>query len=346
MDNAYSQSGVNVESGYEAVERMKKHIDRTKRPEVMSQVGGFGGLFSLANTKFDKPVLVSGTDGVGTKILLAQQANILDTIGIDAVAMCVNDVLAQGAEPLFFLDYLAVGKNQPAQIEQIVAGVAEGCVQAGAALIGGETAEMPDLYSENEFDLAGFCVGIGDESKLLDTTQVQAGDVLIGLPSSGIHSNGFSLVRKIFFKDHDWQFDSLLADGTPLIEALLTPTKIYVKDVMPLVNQELIHGVAHITGGGFYENVPRMFGDNLTAEIDTFKWELPLIFKTMAELGNIAQDEMFEIFNMGMGMILAVAPEQVEQVIAQIEDAVVIGKMVTQADEAVAVILNHNEGAA
>lgn len=342
MDNAYAQSGVNVESGYEAVERMKKHIDRTNRPEVMSQLGGFGGLFSLANAKYEKPVLVSGTDGVGTKIILAQQANILNTIGIDCVAMCVNDVLAQGAEPLFFLDYLAVGKNEPAKIEQLVAGVAEGCVQSGAALIGGETAEMPDLYSADEFDLAGFCVGIADESKLLDTTQVQAGDILIGLPSSGVHSNGFSLVRKIFFKDHNWQLDDQLADGTKLIDALLTPTKIYVNDVMPLVKEDLLHGIAHITGGGFYENVPRMFGDHLAAEISTDKWEMPIIFQTMKDLGNIGHDEMFEIFNMGMGMILAVSPANADRVVEQVKDAVVIGKMIEKPSDKASVILHHN----
>lgn len=342
MDNAYARSGVNVENGYEAVERMKKHIDRTQRKEVMSQVGGFGGLFSLAGMKYDKPVLVSGTDGVGTKIILAQEANILDTIGIDAVAMCVNDVLSQGAEPLFFLDYLAVGKNNPTEIEQIVAGVAEGCVQSGTALIGGETAEMPELYKDSEFDLAGFCVGIADETKLLDKSLVKAGDVLIGLPSSGVHSNGFSLVRKIFFKDNQCSFDQKLADGSQLIDNLLTPTKIYVKDVMPLVNEDLIHGISHITGGGFYENLPRMYNDNLTARVITDSWELPLIFKTIAELGKIDHDEMFEIFNMGIGMILAVAPENVTTVIEQIADAVIIGEMVANENNST-VALQHGE---
>lgn len=327
MSNAYRDSGVNIEQGYEAVNRMKRHIARTNRPEVLSQIGGFGGLFSLAGHQFAEPVLVSGTDGVGTKILLAQQSGILNTVGIDCVAMCVNDVLAQGAEPLFFLDYLAVGKNDPAQIEQIVAGVAEGCVQAGAALIGGETAEMPDLYSEEEFDLAGFCVGIGDKAKLFDRDQVVEGDALIALPSSGVHSNGFSLVRKIFFKDHQWKFEDKLADGSRLIDTLLTPTKIYVKEVMPLVKQGLVHGISHITGGGFYENIPRMFADELCAEIKIGSWDVPLIFKTMQELGNIPSDEMYQVFNMGVGMVLAVPQSAVAEVLKQVPNAKVIGRV-------------------
>lgn len=335
MSNAYSASGVNIEQGYEAVERMKKHVARTTRPEVLSQVGGFGGLFSLAQKSYEKPVLVSGTDGVGTKILLAQQSGIVNTVGIDCVAMCVNDVLAQGAEPLFFLDYLAVGKNDPATIEQIVAGVAEGCVQSGAALIGGETAEMPDLYAEEEFDLAGFCVGIADEAKLLDRNRVEAGDVLIGLPSSGVHSNGFSLVRKVFFKDNQWTFDQLLPDGTRLIEALLTPTKIYVSDVLPLVKDELVHGISHITGGGFYENVPRMFSDELSATIDTTQWEVPVIFQVIQELGNIPQQEMYQVFNMGIGMVLAVAPENVKAVLERVPQAVVMGEVTQRQADAV-----------
>lgn len=337
MSNAYSQSGVNIEQGYEAVRRMKSHIDRTHRPEVLSQIGGFGGLFSLAQHKYEEPVLVSGTDGVGTKILLAQQSGILNTVGIDCVAMCVNDVLAQGAEPLFFLDYLAVGKNDPAKIEQMVAGVAEGCVQAGAALIGGETAEMPDLYKEDEFDLAGFCVGIGDKAKLFDRNQVVAGDVLIGLPSSGVHSNGFSLVRKVFFKDNNWKFEDKLADGKTLIETLLTPTKIYVKEVLPLVKQGLVHGISHITGGGFYENVPRMFADGLCAEIKLGSWDIPLVFQTIQELGNINEDEMYQVFNMGLGMVIAVPAESVESVLQQVPSAKVVGQVV--ADETATVRL-------
>lgn len=350
MSNAYQQAGVNIEKGYDAVERMKKHVQRTHRPEVMNQLGSFGALFKLNIADYQQPVLVSGTDGVGTKILLAQQSGKLDTIGIDAVAMCVNDILAQGAQPLFFLDYLAVGATDPEKIEQIVAGVAEGCVQAGAALVGGETAEMPDLYAEDEFDLAGFCVGVADEKQLLDGSQVEAGDVLIGLPSSGIHSNGYSLVRKIFFKDHAYQLDQMMSDGQSLLDHLLTPTTIYVKDVQPLLNKGIIKGIAHITGGGFYENVPRMFNQTLTAVIDTRTWERPFIFKELQTLGQLATQEMFHVFNMGIGMVLAVAPDQVDDVLQAIDQAVIIGQMEAQEAQAIAtketirLIFEENEG--
>ena len=346
MSNAYQQAGVDIEKGYEAVNRMKKHVQRTARPEVMNQLGSFGALFKLNNSQYENPVLVSGTDGVGTKILLAQASGRLDTIGIDCVAMCVNDILAQGAEPLFFLDYLAVGASDPEKIEQIVAGVAEGCVQAGAALVGGETSEMPDLYKENEFDLAGFCVGVADEKNILDGSQVAAGDVLIGLPSSGIHSNGYSLVRKIFFKDHEMAFDFKMADGLSLLDHLLTPTKIYVEDVLPLVKAQRVNGIAHITGGGFYENLPRMFGEHLTAVVETNRWELPLIFKEMQSLGNLTLDEMFNIFNMGMGLVLAVKQDQVNAVLEEIENACVIGRIEEQtvANETVSLITSSAEG--
>lgn len=332
MSNAYESAGVNIEKGYEAVERMKKHVQRTMRSEVMNQLGSFGALFKLNLSDYKKPVLVSGTDGVGTKILIAQQSGRLNTVGIDCVAMCANDILAQGAEPLFFLDYLAVGHNEPEEIEQIVAGVAEGCVQSGAALVGGETAEMPDLYSEKEFDLAGFCVGIGEEDALLDGSKVKEGDVLVGLPSTGIHSNGFSLVRKLFFKDHDYTFETKLPDGKPLIDHLLAPTKIYVKEVLPLVKEGKINGIAHITGGGFYENLPRMFNDQLSAVVDVSTWKTPQIFKSLQELGNLSSKEMFNVFNMGIGMVLAVKPENLSAVQAQIEEAVVIGQMQAQDD--------------
>lgn len=327
MTELYKESGVNIEKGYEAVERMKKHIARTKRPGALGGLGDFGGLFQLDISKYKEPILISGTDGVGTKILLAQQANRLDTIGIDCVAMCVNDVLAQGAEPLFFLDYLAVGKNEPEQVEKIVAGVAEGCVQSGSALIGGETAEMPDLYRETEFDLAGFSVGVAEKSNIIQSGNVQNGDVLIGLPSSGIHSNGYSLVRQLFFKKHNWSFTDLLPDGTVLIDALLEPTRIYVKDVLPLIEKELIHGISHITGGGFFENLPRMFNADQQAIVYTDQIETPVIFNVLQELGEMKQDEMYGVFNMGIGMVLAISPEDSSQVLAAIPDAVVIGQM-------------------
>lgn len=345
MSNAYQQSGVDIEKGYEAVNRMKKHVGRTMRPEVMNQLGSFGALFRLNNQAYEQPVLVSGTDGVGTKVLLAQASGRLDTIGIDCVAMCVNDILAQGAQPLFFLDYLAVGAAEPEKIEAIVAGVAEGCVQAGAALVGGETAEMPDLYAQDEFDLAGFCVGVADEKNILDGTQVSEGDLLIGLPSSGIHSNGYSLVRKLFFKDNHYDFEHVLSDGQTLLDHLLTPTRIYVQEVLPLVEKQLVKGLAHITGGGFYENVPRMFNKPLTAVIDTQAWETPLIFQELQNLGKITFDEMFNIFNMGMGMVMAVSPENSEAVLNQLPDAVVIGKMAKQTinDEVVHLLIKEEE---
>lgn len=345
MSNAYQQSGVDIEKGYEAVNRMKKHVGRTMRPEVMNQLGSFGALFRLNNQAYEQPVLVSGTDGVGTKVLLAQASGRLDTIGIDCVAMCVNDILAQGAQPLFFLDYLAVGAAEPEKIEAIVAGVAEGCVQADAALVGGETAEMPDLYAQDEFDLAGFCVGVADEKNILDGTQVSEGDLLIGLPSSGIHSNGYSLVRKLFFKDNHYDFEHVLSDGQTLLDHLLTPTRIYVQEVLPLVEKQLVKGLAHITGGGFYENVPRMFNKPLTAVIDTQAWETPLIFQELQNLGKITFDEMFNIFNMGMGMVMAVSPENSEAVLNQLPDAVVIGKMAKQTtnDEVVHLLIKEEE---
>lgn len=333
MSNAYQQSGVDIEKGYQAVDRMKKHVARTMRPEVMNQLGSFGALFKLDLNKYKNPVLVSGTDGVGTKILLAQQSGILNTVGIDAVAMCVNDILAQGAQPLFFLDYLAVGNTVPEDIEQIVAGVAEGCVQAGAALVGGETAEMPDLYSEGEFDLAGFCVGVADEDKILDGSKVKAGNVLIGLPSSGIHSNGYSLVRKIFFKDHHYDFESRLSDGAQLIDHLLTPTRIYVKDVMPFIESQSINGIAHITGGGFFENLPRMFGQGLTAVVDVNTWELPVIFQELSTLGQLDIEEMYNVFNMGVGMVLAVDEDQIDSILAGIETSFVMGRIEEQSTE-------------
>ncbi|NLK66897.1 MAG: phosphoribosylformylglycinamidine cyclo-ligase [Campylobacteraceae bacterium] len=332
MSNAYEKSGVDIHKGYEAVERIKKHVNSTLRPEVMSGLGSFGALFKLDLSKYKEPILVSGTDGVGTKILLAQQSGKLDTVGIDCVAMCVNDILAQGAEPLFFLDYLAVGKNNPEKIEQIVSGVAKGCKFSNAALIGGETAEMPDLYKKDEFDLAGFCVGITDKAHMLDGSKVKEGDVLVGLKSSGIHSNGFSLVRKLFFKDNDYKFDTVLENGKTLIDELLTPTKIYVQDVAPLLDRGLINGISHITGGGFDENLPRMFGENLSAKVDLRNYEIPYIFKLMMELGDIDKKEMFNIFNMGIGMVLAVSKENADKVLKSIEGSQILGKIVAKKD--------------
>lgn len=316
MANAYAKAGVDVEAGYEVVERIKKHVKKTERLGVLGALGGFGGCFDLSALSVKEPVLVSGTDGVGTKLLVAIQEGKHDTIGIDCVAMCVNDIVAQGAEPLYFLDYIATGKNQPERLEQVVAGVAEGCLQAGAALIGGETAEMPGMYSEEEYDLAGFAVGIAEKDQLITGETIQAGDILLGLPSSGIHSNGYSLVRKIFFETHGFSGESRLPElgDVPLGETLLTPTKIYVQPLLPLIKEKLLKGIAHITGGGFVENIPRMLPEGLTADIELGTWpELP-IFTALETYGEIPSEEMYEIFNMGIGMVLAVAPDNVEQV--------------------------------
>jgi len=342
---AYQAAGVNIEQGYEAVKRMQRHVARTKREGVLSGLGGFGGTFSLKAFDYAHPVLISGTDGVGTKLLLAQQSGKLDSIGIDCVAMCVNDVLAQGAEPLFFLDYLAVGSNDPEKIEKIVAGVAEGCVLANAALIGGETAEMPDLYATDEFDLAGFCVGIADQESLIDGSKVGVNDVLIGLPSSGLHSNGFSLVRKVFFKDHDFDFNHQLADGSKLIDTLLKPTKIYVEEVLPLIKKGLVKGISHITGGGFYENIPRMFDQaSLKAEITSHQWEVPMIFNEIQLLASISEDEMYHVFNMGIGLVLAISPSDVADVCSELPHAIILGKIAErhEGEEAVQFVLGED----
>ncbi|HEL0568748.1 TPA: phosphoribosylformylglycinamidine cyclo-ligase [Streptococcus equi subsp. zooepidemicus] len=328
--NAYAQSGVDVEAGYELVERIKKHAERSKRLGVMGGLGGFGGLFDLSKTGVKKPVLVSGTDGVGTKLMLAIQYDKHDTIGQDCVAMCVNDIIAAGAEPLYFLDYLAAGKNEPAKLEQVIAGIAEGCVQAGAALIGGETAEMPGMYGQDDYDLAGFAVGIAEKSQLIDGSRVAEGDHLLGLASSGVHSNGYSLVRRIFA---GYTGEELLPelDGKKLKEVLLEPTRIYVKAVLPLIKSGLVAGIAHITGGGFIENLPRMFSKELAAEIEEASLPVLPIFKVLETYGKINHEEMFEIFNMGIGMVLAVKPEHVEQVKACLDEPVYdIGRVVTR----------------
>lgn len=333
--NAYAQSGVDVEAGYEVVERIKKHVARTERLGVMGALGGFGGMFDLTKLDVKEPVLVSGTDGVGTKLMLAIQYDKHDTIGQDCVAMCVNDIIAAGAEPLYFLDYIATGKNEPAKLEQIVAGVAEGCVQAGCGLIGGETAEMPGMYGEDDYDLAGFAVGIADKSQIIDGSKVKKGDILLGLASSGIHSNGYSLVRRVFA---DLDGDALLPElnGKSLKDVLLEPTRIYVQQVLPLVKDELVNGIAHITGGGFIENIPRMFSDDLAAEIEEDKIPVLPIFTALETYGKINHEEMFEIFNMGIGLVLAVSPEKVDKVRESVnEDVYEIGRIVIKEDKSV-----------
>lgn len=333
--NAYAQSGVDVEAGYEVVERIKKHVARTERLGVMGALGGFGGMFDLTKLDVKEPVLVSGTDGVGTKLMLAIQYDKHDTIGQDCVAMCVNDIIAAGAEPLYFLDYIATGKNEPAKLEQIVAGVAEGCVQAGCGLIGGETAEMPGMYGEDDYDLAGFAVGIADKSQIIDGSKVKEGDILLGLASSGIHSNGYSLVRRVFA---DLDGDALLPElnGKALKDVLLEPTRIYVQQVLPLVKDELVNGIAHITGGGFIENIPRMFSDDLAAEVEEDKIPVLPIFTALETYGKINHEEMFEIFNMGIGLVLAVSPEKVDKVRESVnEDVYEIGRIVIKEDKSV-----------
>ncbi|EHL2591442.1 phosphoribosylformylglycinamidine cyclo-ligase, partial [Listeria monocytogenes] len=304
-ENAYSKAGVDVEAGYQVVERIKKHVARTERIGAMGALGSFGGMFDLSSLNLKEPVLVSGTDGVGTKLLLAIEADKHDTIGIDCVAMCVNDILAQGAEPLFFLDYIATGKTDPVKMEQIVKGVADGCEQAGAALIGGETAEMPDMYGADDYDLAGFTVGAVEKQKLITEGAVQAGDTLIGIPSSGIHSNGYSLVRKIFFKDNEFTLDAEISElDVPLVEELLKPTRIYVKPVLEVLKEVDVHGITHVTGGGFVENLPRMLTNDLAVKVELGSWPVLPIFDVMKKYGQLNEMEMYEIFNMGIGMVL------------------------------------------
>ncbi|MBC2187149.1 phosphoribosylformylglycinamidine cyclo-ligase [Listeria sp. FSL L7-0253] len=339
-ENAYSKAGVDVEAGYQVVERIQKHVARTERMGTMGALGSFGGMFDLSSLKLKEPVLVSGTDGVGTKLLLAIEADKHDTIGIDCVAMCVNDILAQGAEPLFFLDYIATGKTDPVKMEQIVKGVADGCEQAGAALIGGETAEMPDMYGADDYDLAGFTVGAVEKQKLITEGAVKASDTLIGIPSSGIHSNGYSLVRKIFFKDNDFTLDAELAElDVPLAEELLKPTRIYVKPVLEVLKQVDVHGITHVTGGGFVENLPRMLTKDLAVKVELGSWPVLPIFDVMKKYGQLNEMEMYEIFNMGIGMVLAVANADVEKTLEVLvqngEAAYVIGEVTTRESDAV-----------
>ena len=325
MSKKYEESGVSLQAGYESVERIKKHVARTKNLGMMSAIGGFGGAFDLSSYNFKNPVLVSGTDGVGTKLKLAFELDIHNTIGIDVVAMCANDILAQGAIPLFFLDYLAVGKNYPEQVEAIVEGVAEGCVQAGCAIVGGETAEMAGFYEDGEYDIAGFCVGAQEKELLLSTENTKPGQIVIGLPSSGVHSNGFSLVRKIL-KDNNIGLNEEFK-GTTVGKTLLTPTKIYVKEVLKVLEEVKVAGIAHITGGGFHENLPRALKDGLGMKIDKSSYEVLEIFKYLQEKGKIDEEEMYHIFNMGVGMALIVNKEDVDKTLSLIDNAFVLGEV-------------------
>ena len=325
---SYAAAGVNIEAGYEGVRLMKQHVQRTFIPGVVSDIGGFGGLFRPELTGMKTPVLVSGTDGVGTKQRIAQLMGIHHTVGIDCVAMCVNDIVCCGAKPLFFLDYIAIGRNEPEKVASLVSGVAEGCVQAGCALIGGETAEHPGTMQPEDYDLAGFSVGIVDQEKIIRKDSVQAGDVILGLPSSGIHSNGYSLVRKVFDVEHaslETHVDEL---GTTLGEALLTPTRIYVLPVLAALKTGGVHGVSHITGGGFYENIPRCLPEGFQAKIEKAAIPVLPIFKMIQERGGIPERDMFNTFNMGIGMSLVVAADQADAVRAVLPDAVVIGEIV------------------
>ena len=338
--DAYAAAGVDITAGYKAVELMKAHIARTLTAGVSGDIGGFGGLFELDTEGMKKPVLVSGTDGVGTKLKLAFLMDQHDTVGIDCVAMCVNDVLCCGAKPLFFLDYIACGKNVPEKIADLVKGVAEGCVQSEAALIGGETAEMPGFYPEDEYDLAGFCVGIVDKEKIIDNSKMKAGDVVIALPSSGVHSNGFSLVRKVFdVENADIRKPLEALGGASLGETLLTPTRIYVKPVLALLKEITPKGLSHITGGGFYENIPRSIPDHLGARIEKKNVRVLPIFRLLQEQGNISEHDMFNTFNMGVGMSLVVSSSDADRAISILKengvDAYVMGEIIESEDKVV-----------
>ena len=344
MKSSYSESyaaaGVDITAGYKAVELMKSHIARTANEGVCSDIGGFGGLFLPNLAGMEEPVLVSGTDGVGTKLKIAFLMDKHDTVGIDCVAMCVNDIICAGAQPLFFLDYIACGKNYPEKIASIVSGVAEGCVQSGAALIGGETAEMPGFYPIDEYDLAGFAVGMVDRKNIIDNSKMEAGDVILALPSSGVHSNGFSLVRKVFdVESADIKTPLEKLGGKSLGETLLTPTKIYVKPVMALTKQIQVKGISHITGGGFFENIPRSIPDGLGAKIAYDDVKVLPIFDLIAETGHISRRDMFNTFNMGVGMSIVVRKEDVDRALeilkANGEDAYVLGEIIASEEKVV-----------
>ncbi|CEG29506.1 phosphoribosylformylglycinamidine cyclo-ligase [Bacillus sp. B-jedd] len=332
MSQAYKDAGVNIEAGYEAVEKMKRHVKKTIRPGVIGGLGGFGAMFDLSALNLKEPVLVSGTDGVGTKLMIAFRMGRHDTIGIDAVAMCVNDIVVQGAEPLYFLDYIGCGKADPARIEAIVKGVADGCGLAGCALIGGETAEMPGMYEPEEYDLAGFAVGACEKSELIDGSDIREGDVLIGLESSGLHSNGFSLARKVFFEKAGLEVDDYVNElGCTLGEELLKPTKIYVKPILSALKKFPIKGMSHITGGGFHENIPRMLPEGLGADISAGSWEMAAVFPLLERLGGLQREEMYHVFNMGIGMVIAIEEAFAEGMISHLEEcgerASIIGRV-------------------
>ena len=315
----YRDAGVDIDAGNESVSLIKDAVRATYRSEVMGDLGGFGGLFALNTKDYKEPVLVSGTDGVGTKLRLAFLLNKHDTIGQDAVAMCVNDILVQGAEPLFFLDYLAVGKLEPIQVAEVVTGVARACKESGCALIGGETAEMAGFYPIGEYDIAGFSVGVAERSKLITPVRVKAGDVLLGLPSSGVHSNGYSLVRKIVFERKGFKGDEYIEElGQTIGEELLTPTRLYPRICLPLIREFDIHGMVHITGGGFYENIPRALPDHMGAEVNGAAWTIPPVFRLLQEWGNVDWTEMYRTFNMGIGMVLIVSSDEADRITAQL----------------------------
>lgn len=332
MAKSYENAGVNLEAGYEVVRRIKQHVSSTQRAGSMGNIGSFGGMFDLASLGIKEPILVSGTDGVGTKLKIAFAMDKHDTVGIDAVAMCVNDVLAQGAEPLFFLDYVAVGKNEPAKVEAIVAGVAEGCRQAGCALVGGETAEMPGMYEGGEYDIAGFTTGVVEKSKLIDGSKVKVGDVLVGIASTGVHSNGFSLVRKIVADGgHDFHETVEEFGGKTLGEVLLTPTRIYVKQVLDVIRNCDVHGICHMTGGGFDENIPRVLREGQGVEVKEGSWEILPVFQVLEKWGGVPHREMFNIYNMGVGMVVVLDESEAQKAIdilaAHGDKATVIGKV-------------------
>ena len=333
FSDSYRAAGVNIEAGYEGVKLMKRHVQRTMIPGVVSDIGGFGGLFAPDFAGMQEPILVSGTDGVGTKLRIAMLMDKHGTIGIDCVAMCVNDIICCGAKPLFFLDYIAIGKNEPEKVATIVSGVAEGCVQSGCALIGGETAEHPGMMPADDYDLAGFSVGLVDKAKMVDPANMKAGDVILALPSSGIHSNGYSLVRKVFNVEHanlNMYSEEL---GSTLGEALLTPTRIYVKPVLAAIGAAAVHGISHITGGGFFENIPRSIPDGLCAKVDKASIQTPPIFKMLQSTGGISEHDMFNTYNMGVGMVVIVSRDTADAAMAALKaegcEAYVLGEVVS-----------------